>query len=209
MSSALDTIYLNLAFEDALSEAVLRRLLRASGRPFEVRYRYTGGGSGYLKRHLRAFNSAARVTPYLVLADLDQVECAPRLVYDWLTVPLHPNLLFRVAVREVESWLIADRASLARFLGIQVDLIPQSFDDTADPKAALLRLVRFSRHSELRSDLLPREGSTSRQGPNYNARMSRYVEKHWDPEVAARYSPSLARTVAAIKDFAPVSEGVS
>jgi len=43
----------------------------------------------------------------------------------WLPYPKHPNLLFRVAVKEVEAWLLAHRAAFATFLGISDKLIPQ------------------------------------------------------------------------------------
>jgi len=36
----------------------------------------------------------------------------------------HPNFLFRVAVREVEAWLLAHREGIARFLGISEHLVP-------------------------------------------------------------------------------------
>lgn len=56
---------------------------------------------------MKGFNFAARLTPFLVLADLDRIECAPKLIRDWLPVEKHPNPVFRVAVREVESWVQA------------------------------------------------------------------------------------------------------
>ncbi|MDF2210039.1 hypothetical protein L1F28_15070 [Arthrospira platensis NCB002] len=42
---------------------------------------------------------------YLVLTDLDKSECPLAIINEWLkSQPKHPNLLFRVAVKEVESW---------------------------------------------------------------------------------------------------------
>lgn len=109
-------IPIQLAVEDDLSEAVLRKILSTSGRPYAVGTCYLGRGFGYLRKTIHGFNNAAKGTPYLVLTDLDQAECPPNLIGAWLQVPIHANLVFRVAVREVEAWLLADRAGLARFL---------------------------------------------------------------------------------------------
>jgi hypothetical protein len=198
-----EPVHVNLVVEDELSEGVLRHLLRESGRPYQVGICYGREGFGYIRRNIAAFNNAAKGTAYILLADLDAVECAPLLVEEWLPVPRHPNLLFRVAVREVEAWLLADRKNLARFLGIQIDLVPQEFDLTPDPKAALIALARKSRRGELWRDLVPMPDSTSRQGPNYNARLADFVENYWDAQVAAQHSLSLAKAMRAIAVFAP------
>ncbi len=198
-----EPVYVNLVVEDELSERVLRHLLRESGRPYQVGLCYGRAGFGYIRRNIAAFNHAAKGTPYIVLADLDKTECAPLKMGEWLAAPRHTNLLFRVAVREVEAWLLADRISLAHFLRIQIDLIPQEFDRAPDPKAALIALARKSRRGELRRDLVPKPGSTSTQGPNYNARLADFVDNYWDASVAAQHSLSLAKAVRAIAAFAP------
>lgn len=89
------SIPINLAFEDLLSEAVLRKILQESGQPFTIGIRYHKGGSGYLKKMVNGFNQAARGMPYLVLTDLDQFECPAALIGEWLPQPKHPNLLLR------------------------------------------------------------------------------------------------------------------
>ena len=199
-----DSIPINLAFEDSLSESVLRVLLRGSGRCYEVATLYTGGGFGYLRQRVRGFNNAAKGIPFLLLTDLDTAECAPVLVREWLPVSPHPNLLFRIAVREVESWLVADRENLARFLGIRVELVPFDPDSIPDPKSVLISLASKSRNRRLRDDIVPRPGSTSKQGPNYNGRLIGFVEHIWDPGVATATSASLRRTVEALASFVPL-----
>ena len=67
---------------------------------------------------MKRFNHGAKGTPFILLTDLDKNECAPMLIQEWLTDPLHPNLIFRVAVHEVEAWILADREAFAPFLGI-------------------------------------------------------------------------------------------
>ena len=133
----MESIPINLAVEDPLSEAVLRAILRQSNRPYAVGTCYCQGGYGYLKKTIRRFNNAAKGTPFLVLTDLDKADCPPGLIQAWLPDPKHPNLLFRIAVREVEAWILAHREAFALFAGVQQELIPQDVDALDDPKRSL------------------------------------------------------------------------
>ena len=93
-------IPINLAVEDALSEAVLQEILKQSQQCFAVGCCYRKGGNVYLKKILPGLNNAAKGMPHFVLTDLDQADCPLAIISEWLTQPKHPNLLFRVAVRE-------------------------------------------------------------------------------------------------------------
>jgi hypothetical protein len=197
-------IPIQIAVEDPLSESVLRRILRQSGRNFIVGQCYQRGGFGFLKRIVHGFNSAAEGMPYLMLTDLDRYPCPPALISDWLPMPKHHNLLFRVAVHEVESWLLADQDSLAEFLGISKKLISDKPDEIPQPKEELIRLTKKSRNRELRRDIVPPPGSTRKQGPGYNGRLVEFVQKHWSPERASKKSPSLGRTLNVLKAFEPI-----
>jgi hypothetical protein len=198
----MNIVPVNLAVEDELSEAVLRAIL-SQLRGYAVGVAYRRGGSGYLRRTIRGFNNAARGTPYVVLADLDRYQCPPALIRDWLSVPQHPNLVFRVAVREVEAWLLAHRSALASFLGIPEKSIPRDVDGLEDPKQTLIDLARRSRFRELRDAIAPRRESTARIGPDYNGRLSAFARKHWDARLAARSSASLQRTLRKLAAFRP------
>lgn len=197
-------IPVNLAIEDVLSEAVLRRLLGHVDRDYAIGVAYGRAGFGYLKNTIHGWNRAARGVPFIVLTDLDQYSCPPALIGEWLAEPKSPNLLLRVAVREVESWLLADRANLAGYLGISPKRIPAEADLVADPKAALIELARTSRSRDIRIAVAPKKGSTARQGPEYNASLSAFVRLHWDIRSAQQNSPSLARTVARLNVYTPV-----
>ncbi|MHB8898562.1 MAG: hypothetical protein ACYC6Y_07425 [Thermoguttaceae bacterium] len=194
-----------LAVEDQISEAMLRAVLAQSGRTYSVGCCYQHSGFGYLKTKIGGFNHAAKGTPFLVLTDLDRHECAPELISKWLPVPKHPNLVFRVAVREVESWVLADREAFASLLGVRSELIPSQTDEIADAKRFLLDLVRRSRKRELRDSLLPSPRSTAKQGPDYNRPLVEFVEQRWRVQRAAKYSRSLKRTLDAVRHFQPVS----
>jgi hypothetical protein len=99
----MSTIPVNLAVEDELSDEVLRRLLQYTGRAYHIGATYGRSGFGYLRSTIRGWNRAARGVPFIVLTDLDTHTCPPILIRDWLAEPLNPNLLLRVAVREVEA----------------------------------------------------------------------------------------------------------
>jgi hypothetical protein len=192
-----------LAVEDLLSETVLRRILQSSSQPYAIGPTYGLSGFGYLKKRIMGFNNAAKGTPFFVLTDLDNGECAPKLISEWFSVPIHENLIFRVAVREVESWLMADAEGFSSFLGIPRGKIPRNIDDIADPKETLIRLASHSRRRKLRDAIVPRTNSTAKQGPDYNGVLSQFVDNHWNIREAGNQSPSLHKALRSIDQFSP------
>lgn len=197
-----EDLIINLAFEDPLHEALLRKTFAQLG--FSVGKCFSHGGSGYLKTKIKAFNHAARVMPFLVLTDLDQVECAPALIKDWLSFPKHPNLLFRVAVREVESWVLAHRESFSKYLGISQSKIPSNVDEVIDPKQLLINLARKSKFRKIREAIVPRSESSAKQGPDYNGALTTYLNEYWDINKAASNSPSLKKMIDALISCNPI-----
>jgi hypothetical protein len=197
-------IYMNLVFEDALSGAVARKILAGSRQRYSVGVPYNAGGFGWIKQRIGGFNKAAKGMPYFVLTDLDTSECPPVLIREWLVAPRHPNLMFRVAVREVEAWLLGCRESFAAFLGVPENRIPASVDEIWDAKMLVVNLARRSRKRSIRLDIVPQEGSTAKVGPNYNGRLISYVEGQWDPAVAKECSLSLKKAMKALDVFRPV-----
>jgi hypothetical protein len=83
--------------------------------------------------------------------------------------------LLRAVVPELESWLIADRAGLAVWLGIAVATIPPEPERLTDPKQALVNLARRSRHARLREALAPPQGSSHSVGPGYASLIEEFV----------------------------------
>jgi hypothetical protein len=82
-------------------------------------------------------------------------------------------------------------------------------DEIVNAKAFLIELARRSPRKQLRSDIVPNEGSTARVGPDYNGRLIRFVESTWDPNAAKELSPSLRRAMEVLDDFEPIIEGPS
>ncbi len=157
-----------------------------------------------MKKKIRAFNKAAQSIPFLILTDLDNSPCPPQMIKSWLDIPKHPNLLFRIAVREVESWILADREAIAGFLGISEKKIPDDTDSLPDPKAFLIQLARKSKSRSLREELAPPSGATSRQGPNYNNRIIAFIRDTWNADAASQHSRSLRRALERLRKFEPV-----
>ncbi len=199
----MNPIPINLAVEDALSEAVLRKVLENSTREFAIGSAYGQRGIGYLRKMIQPFNNAAKGAPFLVLVDLDQSQCAPALIGEWLTDRRHQNLIFRVAVREVESWIMADTAGFAAFLGVSRRSIPLDTDGLTDPKQILIKLAKASPRRDLRRDIVPPPKSTRTIGPNYNGRLIRFINSSWDCNLAKQQSRSLYGLVRSIETFVP------
>src|SRR5688572_13918341 len=137
-------IPIHVAFEDSLSGAIIDKLNSAVTNRFAIGNRYSRGGIGYIARSLPGFNLAARGVPFLVMADLDTNTCPRELIDSWLRAAQHPNLIVRIAVKEVESWLLADRKHISRFLGVPVTRLPMNADAISDPKQLLVNLARSS-----------------------------------------------------------------
>ncbi len=189
-----------LATEDALSEAVALRLVSEAG--LIVSQCLRRDGSGYLRQRVQSFLEMARRGPVVVFADLDRSRCPATLIADWLGPrPMHPKLLIRIAVREIESWVLADSEAIARLLRQAVRVVPRAPDELADPKRTLLRLAARAPR-RIRDDLVAARGAIASQGLNYNSVISSFVATDWDPVRAAVRSPSLCRARTRLSELA-------
>lgn len=197
-------IPVNLAVEDELSETVVRRLLKYVGRGYAIGTTYGLRGNGYLLRNIEGWNRAARGKPFILVTDLDRYPCPSALISEWLNREPHPNLIFRVAVREIESWILADRSTFATYLAVSEQRIPADAEAEEDPKRALITAARRSRNRSIRDRIVPRAGSTAQQGPDYNACLSEFVSTKWNIASAARAARSLSRTLKRFRQFTPI-----
>jgi hypothetical protein len=198
------TIYINIAFEDLLSEAVIEKILNQSDDYYKILKRINGEGFGRLKKGINGFNSSSYYTPFFVLTDLNhQYKCPPELLNNWLDSPKNPNLFFSVAVIEVEAWILADRHNFSTYIGQSHDLIPDKVDEIYDPKNLLISLVRKSHNKYLIDSIVPQK-KCAKQGPNYNEPLIDFIENHWDIDAAKNNSPSLKRTIQKLEEFKPV-----
>lgn len=188
-----------LATEDELSESVGRRLLAEANLHPSLLLRRNG--VGYLKSHTRKWcDIVNNGLPLVLIADLDRCPCAASQVDLWFRdTPKPQNLVFRIAVREIESWLLADHTSMAHLLGTRVRLPPEP-DVLADPKQHLLNLALKAPRA-VRNALTAPTGSPTKQGIEYNNVLSRFVLEEWDPKRGARVSPSLLSAIRRLREL--------
>jgi hypothetical protein len=103
------------------------------------------------------------------------------------------NFMFRVAVREVEAWLLADQVAIKTLLGKHAK-VPHNPENVQNPKECLLNLARKSPR-DVKRDLLSERGAIASQGIGYNQRLCDYVNNSWSPSRAAQGSESLRRVI--------------
>ncbi len=193
--------YVTLAVEGDLDERVAIRLVGEAGGAGSLVHGKRG--KPWLRERIGGYLNAARHSRWLVLVDLDDDTCPPELRVDWGVADAPLGLCFRVAVRSVESWLLADRERLARFLGTARSRIPTRPDEADDPKQSLINAARRSRSGRIRDAIVPRPGA--RVGPLYTSTLSQFVDELWNPTEAAEASPSLARCRTRLAEFIAMS----
>lgn len=184
-----------IATEDALSEAVAERLILEENNGLHVGVRVGRKGNTFLRMKLPQFKEIARSVPIFILTDLDLVECPACLIEEWIgRVKLPSKMLFQVAVRETEAWLLADREGFADFSGVPLHRIPDQPETLVNPKETLLNIVRRYGKRAVKADLLPERGSSARIGLSYNQALCAFVKSTWSPDRAAKVAKSLHRT---------------
>jgi len=183
----------NIAVEGELDEAVLKKVLASVD--IKVANVFGKRGKNNLKENAPRYNQAAQYGRWVILVDLNNdAECSPPFIDSWLPLR-NQNLQLRVAVRAVESWLLAERDEMARFLAVSKQKIPLYPENEDKPKRILINIARHSRSKTIRTDIVPRDGSTAIQGPGYTTRLIEFTIKCWNPERAASNAPSLRRSI--------------
>jgi len=197
----------SLIAEGPLDEQVLRRLIVQSAPHLQAGVCYGKRGREWMATNLSKYNNAAISLAFVTLADLEQDECPPTLLQLWFPHGIHANIRPRIAVRMVESWLLADREALAQFLGIAVHHIPHLPDNESNPKQEMVGLARRSRLRTIREDMVPPPNTSGHVGKNYRGRLEQFVIERWSAERAQTYSPSLQRAIHSLEQFHPVLPG--
>ncbi|MFZ1983772.1 MAG: hypothetical protein WAU91_05115 [Desulfatitalea sp.] len=191
-----------VATEDALSEAVADRIVREVNQGLHVAVRVGRKGNSYLRKRFVELSETARNIPVLLLTDLDRIPCASTLIDQWSRGRMSAgDMLFRVAVRETEAWLLADREGFAHFAGIPKAKLPRDPELLHDPKQTLLDLVRRFGRREIKTNLLPGPGSTAKIGFGYNLVLGDFVRDHWSVRSAAIQADSLERTCRRLREL--------
>lgn len=191
-----------LVVEDVASEHVLRRILQYALPHAVVSNVVHCGGFGQIKARFDRYLNACNVVPHVVLTDLDLHECPMKLMQDWgIPRPLPARLIFRVAVREVEAWLLADRQRMAEFLQVALAKVPTDVEGEIDPKRSLINLARRSRSKRFSLEFCPAVDSKASQGVLYNDHLIRFVNEMWRVDVARESSSSLNRAIGRLQEW--------
>ena len=181
----------SVATEGAVDTALARRICKEVG--LEVVAVHGERGKQRLDRSLGGYNAAARHGSWFVLRDLNtDADCAPNLRKRLLAAPSR-GMTFRIAVREIESWLIADHSSFARYFAVSTGRVTDDPESIRHPKDHLVGVVRHSRSRRMREDVVPRDRSRARIGPGYASRLIEYIWTAWSPMTASSRSESLRR----------------
>ena len=206
--SRYSQMVITLAVEDALSGVIAQRLIGDYLPGVALSETLGNQGIGSIRRRVRDLNQIALYqNPVLVLADLDSPDDCPvnRVTRLIGRLPLSPNLIIRIAVLEVESWILADRPGIAQWLRIATATVPRDVESLVDPKRTLVELARRSRNRALRESISPESvRGSGRTGPGYNNVLGEFVTQLWDPESARLNSPSLDRSIIRIAELASV-----
>ncbi|HEU0178839.1 MAG TPA: DUF4276 family protein [Blastocatellia bacterium] len=188
--------------EGLMDESVANRLIKMAGHTPGTCF----GKKGYAKiqAKVRGFNQTSVGANYLVLVDFMDtgLGCPAEVVSQW--VPhRRPNLLFRIVVRELESWLLADKENLADFLNVSVAKISADPEQLKDPKLTLVNLARSSRSKSIREALVPDPDSvTAKEGRLYTSEMVRFIQERWDITNARDNSESLNKCCIRLEEMA-------
>lgn len=190
-----------LVVEDALSMSVMLKVMAHTERGYTVVRPLVERGVDNIRKSIVKYRNASHTLAHVVLADLDTAPCAPFLRQQWGVATLPDSLLFRVAVREAEAWVLADRVGFASFAGIPTSKVSHAPEALANPKQALINLVRQSRNRRLVAELVPEQGTSMSKGPLYNERLGQFVREKWNVAAAMAVAPSLQRTVDRLQHF--------
>ena len=166
---------------------VLKQIGRSDLQPI---IRIAGGGQNFWVIAER-YNEAGKRSSVLGLADLEETQCAPLLLARKLPYK-SPGFHLRIAVRMLESWLLADRQSMAKFLKVRISALPTNPDCESHAKRLLVDIARKSTSKTIRTALVP-DGSGAVVGPDYVATMNKFIEQDWRVSVARMTSPSLEK----------------
>lgn len=190
----------NMLVEGVVDEAVARRLIAHCGHESGIAYGKRGWR--YIEQRVASFNAAVGSQPLLTLVDLMDtgIGCAPKVVATWLP-HRRPNSVLRVVVREIESWVLADRRAVAAFLDVALQKVPLRPEALTDPKRSLVNLARHSRTRAIREALVPRANYAASEGPLYSSELCRFIATVWSPDAAATCSASLAKCVRRLNEL--------
>ncbi|WP_421739078.1 hypothetical protein [Caulobacter sp.] len=192
---------INYATEGELDAIVAARIIEfCGGIPGLKR---VAGGKSKLDPVIAKYVQSSHHLPWLIIRDLDRDEiCAPLLARR-LSAETPQFLCLRIAVRQIESWLLADRAAMSHFLKVPLARLPNDPESILDAKRAVVDLAANSKSKDIRLAMVPSVSSGASEGPEFSAFMTDFVIKHWRPEIASALIPnsSLDRAIRCLRSL--------
>ena len=167
----------------------------------KLRVSYSCQGKPDFKRKIKNYNNAAQHLPFFALCDLDRDECAPSTRSEMLS-NISSLMCFRIAVRAIEAWLMADREAFAESFSVVQARIPREPDIIDNPKTELINIARKSGRAKIREGIPPSPEGGRRVGSEYTIIMTEFINSHWSPKRACKNSDSLASAWRRCERFA-------
>jgi len=184
--------------EGFLDRVAAERLAVALGLRIEGSIMDAGGIDQFWKL-IGKYNQAAQQCGLVfALADHDGVNCVGPKLSTKLRTP-HQNLVLRLCVAELESWMLADAQRLGAFLSVSPAKFPTEPDKEHNPKRTLVNLAAQSSKPSIKAGMVPMPGRSTDRGPEYTLIMESFIRTKWRPSEAAKRSPSLARAIRALE----------
>lgn len=190
----------NMLVEGLLDEAVAIEIIKFTHHQPGVCYGKKG--FGYIKEKIQGFNKGSNSSSCLALVDFmdTRLDCPAEVVSQWLPYR-RPTMLFRVVVRELESWLLADHDNLAKYLHVHPRYLPPNPENLDDPKRELINIARHSQSNAIKSAIVPEPNSTAQVGRLYPSEMTNFIRSQWDISLARQRSPSLDRCITRLSEI--------
>ncbi|ELM3659661.1 DUF4276 family protein [Edwardsiella piscicida] len=199
---------ISIATEDILTEEIMIKVI-SSSKQFDIGLKLGKQGNGYLVSKLNNFNELAKSSPVIVVFDLDLKPCSEkfRTLLENKVINKRENLHLIVSVREIESWILADRVGFSSYFKVSKDKIERAPDELLDPKEKIINLAKQSKDSVIKKGIPPANGAAAKVGLSYNSLLTGFIREEWDMSRAAEASPSLSLAIKTITGLLQVGEG--
>ena len=192
--------FIYLVSEDLLSEYIAQTIVKAYtyNHPYPLKIR---GGKSHILKNLLKYNQSAKNLKFLIIVDLDKTNCVVDFIKKHFhNVSLNKGLIFRVAIREIESWILADKIGFCNYFKVPKKHLQINPDDLHDPKQFLIETIKkYCKNKRRKEDITVQKGSNAIVGPAYNSALIEFIKDAWCIESARQNSPSLNRCIVALE----------
>lgn len=193
---------ISFATEDVLSEVVLTKVIDSLD-GFRIVNKLGRTGCGDIEKNINKYNNLANIHNVIIMLDLDMKLSEETYIETMISKIKNKSekLFFSVPVREVESWLLADREGFSSFLNISIAKMDTYPEELLDPKEKIIYLARTCKNRVAKSGIPPKPGIAAKMGISYNSILRAFVEDNWSIERAKVNSPSLRKTLSILENI--------